>query len=453
MPTTSRKKHGENLYLAAYARFARDLPGNGRSWIGAMRQEGIERFESLGFPSTRDEAWRYTNVAPIATTPFALKPEARADALTPDLFEQLAFEPWECTHLVFINGRFSPELSRTRALPRGVEVGSLDEALDSRRELIEPHLGRLAGMEGQAFTALNAAFLRDGAFIHVPKGVVVDEPVHLLFVSSTNGTAVMSHPRNLIVVGEGSQVTVLESYAGLDAGASFTNVVTEIAAGDGAVVDHTLLQRDGEGAYHVGTVQARVGRGSSLSSHVISIGGALIRNDINVVLDGEGADCTLNGLYVTHGTQHVDNHTVIDHARPHGTSRELYKGVLEGRSRGIFDGTVIVRPDAQKTDARQVNRNLLLSDDALVDSKPTLLIRADDVKCSHAATIGQLEEDALFYLRSRGIGSGMARNILIQAFVSEILGRIRIEPVRTGLECLLYTRLHDGHRRDTEVTP
>ncbi len=453
MPTTSRKKHGENLYLAAYARFARDLPGNGRSWIGAMRQEGIERFESLGFPSTRDEAWRYTSVAPIATTPFALKPEARADALTPDLFEQLAFEPWECTHLVFINGRFSPELSRTRALPRGVEVGSLDEALDSRRELIEPHLGRLAGMEGQAFTALNAAFLRDGAFIHVPKGVVVDEPVHLLFVSSTNGTAVMSHPRNLIVVGEGSQVTVLESYAGLDAGASFTNVVTEIAAGDGAVVDHTLLQREGEGAYHVGTVQARVGRGSSLSSHVISIGGALIRNDINVVLDGEGADCTLNGLYVTHGTQHVDNHTVIDHARPHGTSRELYKGVLEGRSRGIFDGTVIVRPDAQKTDARQVNRNLLLSDDALVDSKPTLLIRADDVKCSHAATIGQLEEDALFYLRSRGIGSGMARNILIQAFVSEILGRIRIEPVRTGLECLLYTSLHDGHRRDTEVTP
>ena len=300
---------------------------------------------------------------------------------------------------------------------------------------------------------MSGTFLRDGAFIHVPKGVVVDEPVHLLFVSSTNGTAVMSHPRNLIVVGEGSQVTVLESYAGLDAGASFTNVVTEIAAGDGAVVDHTLLQRDGEGAYHVGTVQARVGRGSSLSSHVISIGGALIRNDINVVLDGEGADCTLNGLYVTHGTQHVDNHTVIDHARPHGTSRELYKGVLEGRSRGIFDGTVIVRPDAQKTDARQVNRNLLLSDDALVDSKPTLLIRADDVKCSHAATIGQLEEDALFYLRSRGIGSGMARNILIQAFVSEILGRIRIEPVRTGLECLLYTRLHDGHRRDTEVTP
>ncbi len=451
MPAT-RTKDAKDRYLAAYARAAGDRSRDAGSWITPLRQESIERFAACGFPTTRDEAWRYTSVAPIADTPFVQMPEARADALTPEVFEQLTFEPWECTHLVFVNGRFDPGLSQMRTLPRGVEAGSLSAAIASKRALVEPWLARLAATEGQPFTALNTAFMQDGAFVRVPKGVAVKEAIHLLFVSTSSRTPIMSHPRNLIVAEEGSQITVLESYAGLGGEAYFTNVVTEIAAENTAVVEHAILQRESEASYHVGTLQAHLGRGAALSSHVISLGGALIRNNVNALLASEGADCTLNGLYVTHGRQHVDNHTIIDHARPHGTSRELYKGVLEGRSRGVFDGTIIVRPDAQKTDARQHNKNLILSEEALADSKPTLLINADDVKCSHSATIGQLDENSLFYLRSRGIGDEMARNLLIQAFVSDILARIPVGPVRTGLECLLYTRLHDGHRRRAGAT-
>ncbi|MFQ5876991.1 MAG: Fe-S cluster assembly protein SufD [Acidobacteriota bacterium] len=440
-------------FLATLARAETGLAGNGRSWLAPIRQEAIARFAALGFPTTRDEAWRCTSVAPITRHDYALAPGARADALTPEVFERLTFEPWDCTHLVFVNGRFAPEASRIRALPDGVTVGSLAEAIARHRDLVEPHLARYADFREHAFTALNTALLKDGAFVHVPRGKAVEDPIHVLFVSVADGRAVMSHPRNLIVVGDGGRATVLESYAGFARETYLTNAVTEIAVGRNAAVDHYLLQREGEAASHVGRVQCRLGRDATFSSHVVSLGGALIRNEVGAVLDAEGADCTLNGLYITHGSQHVDNHTTIDHAKSHGSSRELYKGVLDGRSRGVFEGTIIVRPDAQKTDARQVNKNLLISEDALVDSKPTLRIHADDVRCTHAATIGQLEEDALFYIRSRGVGEEAARNLLIQAFVADIVGRIRIDRVRTGLECLLFTRLHDTHGRGLVTAP
>jgi Fe-S cluster assembly protein SufD len=255
----------------------------------------------------------------------------------------------------------------------------------------------------------------------------------------------VSHPRNLIVVGTGGRATIVESYVGPGRDAYFTNAVTEIEGGPGAIVEHYKVQRESEAGFHVATVQARLDRDAGFDSYNVSLGGALTRNDINAVLDAEGVQCRLDGLYVASGRQHVDNHTCIDHARPHCGSRELYKGVLDGASRGVFDGRIIVRPDAQKTDARQVNKNLLLSEEALVDTKPQLEIEADDVKCSHGATIGQLDEDAMFYLRSRAISEEAARNLLIQAFVSEVIHRIRIEPLRAGLECLLFTRLHKGH--------
>jgi Fe-S cluster assembly protein SufD len=285
----------------------------------------------------------------------------------------------------------------------------------------------------------------DGLFLHVPRGTVVQEPIHALFVSMSNGHASMAHPRNLMVIEAGAQASVVESHAGIDGGAYLTNAVTEIALGDHAVLDHVRITRELDAASHLSHIEAALGRSASFASHAISLGGGLVRHDVDVVLDGEGADVTLNGLYALSGAQHVDNHTLIDHARPNGTSRELYKGVLDGRSRGIFDGTIVVRPDAQKSDARQINRNLLLSEEALADSKPTLRIHADDVKCSHAATIGQIEENALFYLRSRGLSEEMARSLLVNAFVSDILGRLRIEPVRAGLECLLFTRLPRHH--------
>jgi Fe-S cluster assembly protein SufD len=428
-------------FLDAHAAFTAAAPGNGASWVASIRSEAIDRFAARGFPGPKDEAWRYTSVAPIARGGFALPRVVREDVLTPEQFERLTFEPWACSHLVFVNGRFAPGLSSLLDLPRGVRVGSLQQALASQRERVEPHLGRHADGAQHPFVALNTAFLQDGAYLEVPRGVVVEEPIHLLFISTPNGGPSMSHPRTLVIAGERSQVALVESYAGFGEARYFTNAVTEVVVGDGARVEHTKLQRESLGAYHVATLQFDLGRGAALTSHSISLGGALARNDLNVVLGAEGGDCTLNGLYVVEGRQHVDNHTLIDHARPHGTSRELYKGVLDGQARGVFDGTVVVRKDAQKTDARQENRNLLISEEALVDSKPTLMIHADDVKCSHAATIGQLDDNALFYVRSRGVGEAAARNLLTRAFVSDIIHRVGIEPVRAGLECLLFTQM------------
>ena len=436
---TSAERDGLEPYLKAFETARRESPA-ADAWLDRVRAQALERFTQRGLPTTRDEAWRHTSLQPLLAASFDLHPATRPGALTPELFEQLTFPPWDCAHLVFLNGRFAPGLSRTGRLPAGVRLASLAEALRTDREIVESALGRAADARGRSLTDLNAALMIDGVFLHVPRGIVVEEPIHALYVSMANGTPSMSHPRNLVVVDEGAQVSFIESYAGIDGGAYLTNAVTEVIAAASAVVDHVRLERESTTAFHLSHVEAALARSASFSSHAVSLGGALVRHEVNAVLDGEGAECTLNGLYVLEGKQHVDNHTLIDHARPNGTSRELYKGVLDGRSRGVFDGTIVVRPDAQKSDARQVNRNLLLSEDALADSKPTLQIHADDVKCSHAATIGQIEEEALFYLRSRALSEETARSLLIRAFIADVLGRIRIEPVRAGLECLLFTR-------------
>ncbi len=429
-------------YLDAFRRLEREAPANGRGWLAPIRGAAMERFADLGFPTQKEEAWRFTSLQALTQIPFAPAGAGRREGLTPETLERLTFEPWDCTHLVFVNGRYEPALSRLRDLPRGVVVRSLAEAFSTSREAIEPHLGRLADSRTQPFTALNTAFLHDGAFVALPEGVALEEPIHLLFVSTAEtGAPTVSHPRVLIVAGERSQLTVVESFVGLGDEVYFTNGITEIVAGDGAIVDHYRLQRESSGAFHVARVQVELGRDSRFTSHAIALGGRLVRNDVGVLFGAEGGDCTLNGLYVTGGRQLIDNHTVIDHARPHGSSRELYKGVLDDASRAVFDGLIVVRPEAQKTDAQQENRNLLLSEDALVDTKPTLQIHADDVKCKHAATIGQLDEDALFYLRSRGLGQEAARNLMIHAFVNDILDRIKIAPVRAGLECLMFTQL------------
>jgi Fe-S cluster assembly protein SufD len=412
----------------------------GAGWFEAQRAAAFERFAERGFPTTDDEAWRKTSLRPLAQTAFVPAPAASESALTPELFERLTFEPWDCTHLVFLNGRFAPGLSRIGRLPSGVRLKNLAAAFADDRALLEPHLDRLARTRERSLSDLNTALMDDGLFLHVPRGTLLEEPIHVLFVQAGNGTPAMTHPRNLVVAEQGAQASVVESYAGIDGGVTLTNAVTEIVVEEDAVVSHLRLERERPQAIHLGHVEATLGRSAAFVQQSVSLGGGLVRQDTNALLDGEGADATLDGLYVLSGTQHADHHTLIDHARPRGTSRELYKGVLDGRARGVFDGTIVVRPDAQKTDARQVNRNLLLSEDALADSKPTLLIHADDVKCSHAATIGQLEEQALFYLRSRALSEETARSLLIRAFIVDVLGRIRIEPVRAGLECLLFTR-------------
>jgi Fe-S cluster assembly protein SufD len=433
-------------YLSAFASLARDLAGDGRAWTGPLRRRAIDRFAEIGFPTGREEAWRFTSVAPLTRIPFRPAPAGPAPRVDPATLERLAFEPRDGCHLVFVNGVHAPELSRLRPLPGGVRAGSLAEALAADRDRVEPHLGRVAGDAAHAFAALNTAFLRDGSFVQVSRGVAVGEPIHLLYVSAPDGEPTVSYPRTLVVAEEGSRVTLVESYVGPGAGVYLTNAVTEIAAGEGAIVDHVKLQRESDGAFHVGLLQARLGRDTGFTSHVLTLGGGLVRNDTNAVLEGEGASAVLNGLYVTDGRQHVDNHTLIDHRSPRGVSRELYKGVLDGASRGVFDGTIIVRKDAQKTDAWQTNKNLLLSEEALVDTNPRLQILADDVKCKHGSTVGQLDEHAIFYLRSRGVGIEAARSLLIHAFVNDIIDRVAVAPLRAGLECVLFLRLprHGG---------
>ena len=336
--------------------------------------------------------------------------------------------------LVFVNGRFLDAAGDAA----GVEIVPISAA--ASHPMFERHYARYADYQRHALTALNTANAQDGAFLVVADGVSIDGFIHLLFVG--NGDKVWAHPRNLIVVGRGSQITVVESFVGT--GNYFTNAVTEIVAGEGAHVDHYKIESESGDAFHIGTVQIHQERSSNVTSRNVSLGGGLVRNEVNVALSGEGASLTLDGLFVLADGQHVDNHTVIDHVKPHCDSLELYKGILDDKSRGIFDGTIIVRPDAQKTNSRQVNRNLLLSEAAIIDSKPTLEIHNDDVKCSHGSTIGQLDEEALFYLRARGISDGEARNLLIYAFASEIVDRMKVDAVKEQIRTAMFRRIPKG---------
>jgi len=451
-------QHSKELdrYLADFERFEKNGWTGGPSWVHQIRKAAISRFAELGFPTTQHEEWRYTSVAPIVKVPFMTAGD-EPDGLTKDSLSIHTLGQAACAQLVFVNGRYSPALSSTGSLPDGVKAGSLATAFNRDSALVEPHLARHASYQDHPFVALNTAFLQDGAFVSIPKGKVVERPIHLLFVSTRpastglsagfdsaqdrRGKAIVSHPRNLILAGDDSQTMIVESYIGLNNALYFTNVVTEIVAGENAVVAHYKLQRESEEAFHISTFQASLNHSSNFSSHSIDLGGALVRNDVNAVLDGKGIECTLDGLYMVAGRQHVDNHTRIDHVKPHCSSRELYKGVLGGKSKGVFNGKIYVHKDAQKTDAKQTNKNLLLSEDAVINTKPQLEIYADDVKCTHGTTIGQLDQEAIFYLRSRGIDLEAARGLLTYAFASEMIGRIKVEPVRAQLEHLLLARL------------
>jgi len=437
-------KENEGPYLSSFTALEQKLAASTPSWVHAIRKAAIGSFAELGFPTTHDEEWKYTSVAPITNISFQPAP----DGLTGSLAEKtwrLPLAALGCSRLVFINGHYCRGLSTPETLPKGVKAGSLAAALVDDGTLLEGHLARYTDYRDHAFVALNTAFLEDGAFVEIPKGLVLEKPIHLLYISDAGGQPTVSHPRNLIVAGRQSQVAIIESYVGLAEEMYFTNAVTELVAGEGAVVGYYKVQQESTPAYHYARVQIHQERSSNVSTHSIALGGLLAREEVRTVLGGEGAEATLNGLYVITGQQHVDNHTTIDHAKPHCNSRELYKGVLEGKSTGVFNGKIIVRKDAQKTDSKQSNKNLLLSEDAVINTKPQLEIYADDVKCTHGATIGQIDPEAIFYLRSRGIGQSEARNLLTHAFANDILGRIKYEPLRQWLEGTLFRRLTKDH--------
>ncbi len=388
----------------------------------ALREAAFQRFADLGFPTTRDEEWRFTNVAPIARGRFTA-PAAQA----PGDIDQLA--PWTAgSRIVFINGRL---VESPVSLPKGVQAGDFNSDAAA-------YLGKQAAFDKNPFVALNTAFLGQGAFIRVARGTVVEEALHIVYV--TIGEGVQTQPRALIVVGPDAQVKIVETYVG--AGSYFTNAVTEVVASESAVVDHYKVTVEAPSAYHVATLQATLGRSANFSSHSISLGGALIRNDAGALLS-EGTEATLNGLYIVNGTQHIDNHTSIDHAKPHANSHELYKGILDGKASAVFNGRIIVRKDAQKTDSKQTNKNLVLSDEAVIDTKPELQIWADDVKCTHGATIGQLDAESLFYLRSRGIDKQNARSLLTYAFAQDIVDRVKVQSLRDSLERVLFEKFNE----------
>jgi Fe-S cluster assembly protein SufD len=416
--------------------------------IGLLRQAAFARFAELGLPTLKDEEWKYTSLAALSQTQF--EPAGQGDVLVPTLeqLDRLAGGPRvnDAVRMVFVDGRYRPELSSPVDVARGAFIGSLRVALAERPELVERELARHADYHRDALIALNTAFVEDGAFIHLPAGAVLQAPIHLLFVSTAHVKPTLSQPRNLIVLGAGSEATVVETYAGLSDEVYFTNAVTEVVLGDDARLDHYKLQEESARAFHIALTQVDHGRDSHFTSHSVALGAALARNDVRALFAREGSECTLNGLYMATGKQHLDNRTLIDHQSPRCTSRELYKGVLGGQSRGVFSGRVLVRHDAQKTDASQTNKNLLLSDDAVIDTKPQLEIFADDVKCAHGAAVGQLDEDALFYLRSRGIGQEAAKSLLTYAFASEMVNLIPIAPLRARVRELVTSRLPEWEK-------
>ena len=418
---------------------AADLRG-GDHWVADVRRQALADYKRLGLPSLRDEDWRYTSVKQLAKVGFRPTPlgdptELAGDAALPVLADV------EGARLVFVDGVFAPSLSRVDSLPAGVRVLPLERSLDAVSGVREA-LGTIVPGE-RTFVALNTAFLRDGALIQVAEGTKVEHPIYLLFISSSAEEPRAAYPRNLIILEEGAEATVIEDYttSGAGSGLHFTNVVTEVALARGAALDHYKVQRESEEAFHISSLAARQAGSSNFSSHCICTGGGLVRNNVDVTLEGDDAECTLNGLTAIGGKQHVDNQTRIVHSSPNARSWEMYKQVLDGQASAVFNGKIFVAQDAQKTDAKQSNQSLLLSRDAVINTKPELEIYADDVRCTHGATIGELDEDALFYLRTRGIDQTTATSLLTYAFASEVISGVRVEPMRMALQRLLFSKL------------
>src|SRR5262245_58128711 len=428
-------------YLADFEAFQGSELASGPSWLRTLRRTAIARFAEVGFPTVREEAWRYTNVAPLVERGFRPDNREGPDGLGSDTAGRFALDAPGWSRLAFVAGRYSAELSSVRSESGGARLTSLADALSTDGPLIERHLGRYAGYEQDGFTALNTAFARDGAFVSLPAGTRRPDPIHLLFIGTSE---VLAQPRTLIVAGPASEATLVEHYVGLPGTAYLTNAVTEVVVGEGAGIRHYTLQEEGEGAFHVGTLQIDQDRESTFRACSATMGGRLVRKNLGVRLHAEGGNATLDGLYALAGRQHVDNHVTVDHAAPRCASQQLYKGILDGRSRAVFNGRILVRRDAQKTDANQTNKSLLLADGPEVYSKPQLEIFADDVRCTHGAAEGQLAEEAIFYLESRGLGEAAARTLLTYGFAREVIDRIAVEPVRARLDRLLLARLRPG---------
>ena len=430
------------MTLASYLQDFEASAVNGGSrpdWLMPIKRGAIDRFEALGFPDRDNEDWKFTSVAPIARSKFGRIAAAATLPTEADLGPHL-IGPSEWSRVVFVNGRFVEALSTMTDLPGGVTIQTLANAMEEKPEYVTQHLTQSASVESDGFTALNTAFITDGVVLHVEPNTVVEQPIHVLYLTDGTVGEGATHPRTLVVLDHHAQASLIESYVALDDGVYFTNAVTEVSLAAGARLDHYKIQRESEQAYHVGTLEARQERDSHFESLSFAFGGAVSRTNVYTVLDGEGSHVTMNGLYVVHGDQHVDHQTRIEHSQPDCTSHEVYKGILDDRAHGVFNGKVYVHPIAQKTDGKQTNQNLLLSPAAKIDTKPQLEIYADDVRCTHGATVGQLDDQAVFYCRSRGLAPDQAKTLLTYAFAADVLEQITSRPVAQYLERLVMER-------------
>ncbi len=429
----------ENPYLEAFRAVPVQPTSERTAWLARLRRNAMDHFTEVGFPSVHDEEWKYTNVAPIARFAFEIPaPQQTAFDLTEFTYPETAK-----SQLVFVNGVLRNELSDLSALPDQLVAIDLSTAVVDERygDIVWQHLAQQADYVANGFVALNTAFLSSGAFIYVPKNLIVETPLHLVFICDSEDKAV-SFPRVLVVAEESSSISLIETYAATAETAYFTNAVVELALKDNARVTHYKVQRESKDAFHVATTAADLGRNSNYDTTTITLGAQLSRHDIAAIMDNEGAECRVDGLYIVTTGQHTDTHSVIDHRKPNCSSHQLYKGILDGKSRAVFNGKIFVRHDAQKTDAMQTNKNLLLSKDARVDTKPQLEILADDVKCAHGAAVGQIDEDELFYLETRGIHPDLARNLLTYGFAEEVITNISVASIRQELDEAVLNRLN-----------
>ena len=441
-----RKAHHAAVRIYAATWPAGQTPARTRAqlpaWLEQRRIDGLESLSAVGFPTTKHEEWKYTNVGPLTRLQFVAARSPTHDAGAVETARKHALEG--CLTLLFVNGSYRGPLDDGADLPAGLTVLGLSEAIQQKQPRLEQHLGQIASVRDNSFTALNTALIGDGAFICASTGTRWERPIQLLYVQGGTATPSAVHVRNLIVAAPRSAVSVIETHVSLDGQPGLTTAVTEIVCEDDARIEHYKVQHGGAGAYHIGSVQSSQGRNSQVHSYAASFGGTLTRNDINAVLGAEGAECSLRGLFIAAGQQHVDYHTTIDHAAPHGSSSQLYKSVLDQDGTGVFNGKVVVRPHAQKTSAEQSSKNLLLSDAATINAKPQLEIFADDVRCTHGATVGHVDEDALFYLRARGIDEAVARGLLIHAFANEFVQQVRIPALADWLEDAICSQLPGG---------
>lgn len=433
----------QSTQSADLARLIEARPSMGSDRLAALRDQATTRFHELGIPTTKHEDWKYTRLDVIRDTDWSL---VEAATLKAEDIERFLIKDLDVYRLVFVNGYLSRSLSDVKGLPeKGVVVAGLGEPIDAGCDSTVSRIGQLAKAgSDEAFTALNEACFTDGLFVEVADGVVLDKPVHAIFITQAGADPVSTQLRHLISVGENAQATIIEHYVTLGQGSTFTNAVTELEAGDSSVVEHYRIEDESREAQHITSIYSQQGSNSFVASHTALLGGKLACNNVRPVLNGEHADCLVNGLYIPTGEQHMDNHMLVHHARPNCDSRQFYKGVLMDKSRGVFSGRIIVDQIAQKTDAKQTNANLLLSDDAQANTKPQLEIYADDVKCTHGATIGELDEKALFYLQSRGISRDAAESLLTYAFAAECLDRMKLEPIRDWLQGEILDRLPGG---------